>query len=89
MSVVAKPLIDLNRVWYEWIQDSKMLQKGKARLRRAALPGSRSYCEMYLVFGCTTLFLCELSHQQRNNISDLAAKYKMFGVNSHKEIIRF
>ena len=36
MSVVAKPLIDLDRVWYEWIQDSKMLQKGKARRRRAA-----------------------------------------------------
>ena len=43
MSVVAKPLIDLNGVWYEWIQDSKMLQKGKARLRRAALCGDRSY----------------------------------------------
>ena len=30
------------------------------------------------------LFLCELSHQQRNNISGLAARYKIFGVNTHK-----
>ena len=43
VSVVAKPLIDLNHVWYEWMQDSKMLQKGKACLRRAALSGDRSY----------------------------------------------
>ena len=43
MSVVAKPLIDLNRVWYEWISDFKTLQKGKTRLRRAALSGDRSY----------------------------------------------
>ena len=37
----------------------------------------------------TLLFLCELSHQQRNNISGLAARYKIFDVNAHKEIIRF
>ena len=37
----------------------------------------------------TLLFLCELSHQQRNNISGLAARNKIFGVNAHKEIIRF
>ena len=37
----------------------------------------------------TLLFLCELSHQQRNNISGLAARYKIFGVNAHKEIITF
>ena len=37
----------------------------------------------------TLLFLCELSHQQRNNTSGLAARYKIFGVNAHKEIIRF
>ena len=37
----------------------------------------------------TLLFLCELSHQQRNNISGLAARYKMFDVNAHTEIIRF
>ena len=36
----------------------------------------------------TLLFLCELSHQQHNNISGLAARYKIFGVNAHKEIIR-
>ena len=42
VSVVAKPLIDLNRVWYEWMKDAKMIQKGKARLRRAALSGDRS-----------------------------------------------
>ena len=34
-------------------------------------------------------FLCELSHQQRNNISGISAKYKLFGVNGHKEIIMF
>ena len=43
------------------------------------------FCEMYFVFG----FLCELSHQQRNNINGLAARYKIFGVNAQKEIIRF
>ena len=43
VSVVAKPLIDLNRIWSEWIQDSKMLQKEKVRFRRAALSGDRSY----------------------------------------------
>ena len=37
----------------------------------------------------TLLFLCELSHQQRNNISGLAARNKIFGVNAYKEIIRF
>ena len=37
----------------------------------------------------TLLFLCELSHQQHNNISGLAARYKIFSVNAHKEIIRF
>ena len=37
----------------------------------------------------TLLFLCELSHQQHNNISGLAARYNIFGVNAHKEIIRF
>ena len=35
------------------------------------------------------LFLCELSHQQHNNISGLAARYELLGVNAHKEIIRF
>ena len=35
------------------------------------------------------LFLCELSHQQHNNISGLAARYKIFSVNAHKEIVRF
>ena len=35
------------------------------------------------------LFLCELSHQQRNTISGKAARYKIFGVNAHKEIIRY
>ena len=50
MSVVAKPLIDLNRVWYEWIQDSKMLQKGKASLRQVALSDDRSYY-FYCDFG--------------------------------------
>ena len=34
-------------------------------------------------------FLCELSHQQRNNISGKSARYKLFGVNGHKEIIMF
>ena len=34
-------------------------------------------------------FLCELSHQQRNNISGISARYKLFGVNGHKEIIMF
>ena len=34
-------------------------------------------------------FLCELSHQQRNNISGISARYKLFGVNGHKEIILF
>ena len=34
----------------------------------------------------TLLFLCELSNQQHNNISALAARYKIFGVNAHKEI---
>ena len=33
------------------------------------------------------LFLCELSHQQRNNISGLAARYNIYGLNAHKEII--
>ena len=37
----------------------------------------------------TLLFLCELSHQQHNNISCLAARYKIFNVSAHKEIIRF
>ena len=37
----------------------------------------------------TLLFLCELSHQQHNNISGLAARYKIFSVNAHKEKIRF
>ena len=37
----------------------------------------------------TFLFLCELSNQQRNNISGLAARCKIFGVNAHKEIMRF
>ena len=37
----------------------------------------------------TLLFLCELSHQQRNNISGLAARYKIFDVNTHNEKIRF
>ena len=32
----------------------------------------------------TLLCLCELSHQQLNNIRGLAAKYKIFGVNAHK-----
>ena len=50
------------------------------------------FCEMYFVFRCAKkfrilLFLCEFSHQQRNNISGLAARYKIFGVNAHKEII--
>ena len=34
----------------------------------------------------TLLFLFELSHKQRNNISGIAARYKIFGVNAHKEI---
>ena len=29
----AKPLIDLNHVWYEWIEDSKMIHKEKAQLQ--------------------------------------------------------
>ena len=33
----------------------------------------------------TLLFLCELSHQQRNNISGLATRYKIFGVDAHKK----
>ena len=37
----------------------------------------------------TLLFLFELSYQQRNNTSGLAARYKLFGVNALKEIIRF
>ena len=37
----------------------------------------------------TLLFHFELSHQQHNNISGLAARYKIFSVNAHKEIIRF
>ena len=36
----------------------------------------------------TVLFPCELSHQQHSNISGLAARYKILGVNAHKEIIR-
>ena len=32
-------------------------------------------------------FLCELSHQQRNKISGISARHKLFGVNGHKEII--
>ena len=32
----------------------------------------------------TVLFLCELSYQQHNNITGLAARYKIFGVNAHK-----
>ena len=38
-----------------------------------------------------TFYLCELSHQQRNNKSGLAARYKFkrYVVNTHKEIIRF
>ena len=35
----------------------------------------------------TLLFLCELSQQKHNNISDLAARYTIYGVNAHKEII--
>ena len=35
----------------------------------------------------TLLFLCEIPHLQYNNISGLAARYKIFGVNAHKEII--
>ena len=35
----------------------------------------------------TLLFLCELPHRQRNNISGLVARYKIFGVNDHKGII--
>ena len=50
------------------------------------------FCEMYFVFGCATFrtlsFLCELSHHEHNNISGLAARYKIFSVNSKKEIIR-
>ena len=30
VSISAKPLIDLNHIWYEYIYDSKMLHKGKA-----------------------------------------------------------
>ena len=37
----------------------------------------------------TLLFLCELSVQQRNNISGLSARDKIFGVTAHKEIIWF
>ena len=33
------------------------------------------------------LFLCELPHLQYDNISSLAARYKIFGVNAHREII--
>ena len=33
VSVSAKPLIDLNHVWYEQIWDSKMLHKGKVQLQ--------------------------------------------------------
>ena len=51
------------------------------------------FCDMYFVVWMRkkfrTLFLCWLSHQQRNNISGLAARYKIFGVNAHKEIIWF
>ena len=50
-------------------------------------------CDMYFVFRCakirTLSFLCELSYQQHNNISGQAARYKIFGVNAHKEIIQF
>ena len=34
-------------------------------------------------------FLFELSHQQRNNINGISARYKLFGVNGNKEIIMF
>ena len=34
-------------------------------------------------------FLFELSRQQRNNISGISARYKLFGVKGHKEIIMF
>ena len=37
----------------------------------------------------TLLYLWELSHQRRNNIIGLAARYKIFGVKAHKEIIGF
>ena len=37
----------------------------------------------------TYYFLCELSHQQRNNISGISARYTLFGVNGHKKIIMF
>ena len=51
------------------------------------------FCNMYFVVWMRkknrTLFLSWLSHQQRNNISGLAARYKIFGVNAHKEILRF
>ena len=36
----------------------------------------------------TLLFLCDLSHQQRNNTSGLAVRYEIFDRNAHKEIIR-
>ena len=50
--------------------------------------------DMYFVFWIskkfrTLLFLCELSRQQRNNIIGIAARYKIFGVKAHKEIIKF
>ena len=50
------------------------------------------FCEMCFVFGCAKHlepYYFFLSHQQHNNISGLAARYKIFGVNAHKEIIRF
>ena len=51
------------------------------------------FCEMYFAFGCAKhlepYYFFELSHQQHNNISGLAARYKIFGVNAHKEIISF
>ena len=47
-------------------------------------------CSLYLdAQKIRTLLFCELSHQQRNNISGISARYKLFGVNGHKEIIMF
>ena len=40
-----------------------------------------------LCFLFTKCILCAVSHQQRNNISGLAARYKIYGVKAQEEII--
>ena len=56
-------------------------------LRYALFLRNVFYIWMHKTFR-TLLFLCELSHQQRNNKSNRAAGYKIFDVNAHKDIIR-